>query len=217
MAEREAAHAEARLNYTYRQTVQVQDFSRRGRPGGLYEEVRDIVFSPEAGRGERFVKGPFNSLKFLKLTDEDFEDIREVQPFLFTADQLWAYETRYRGVDVIEGVGYYLLEVRPRQVFHGLRYFDGMLWIDPDDLSVARSAGKAVPSIVGSESENVFPSFTTIRQKIDGEHWFPVHTHADDLLPFRTGPVRMRMTIKYSDYRRFEVESTVTFEETPRR
>ena len=39
-----------------------------------------------------------------------------------------------------------------------------------------------------------------------------IHTHADDILPFRTGPLRMRMTIRYSDYQRFTAESSIIFE-----
>jgi hypothetical protein len=215
VAANEAVNAEARENYTYRQSIQVNDFNRTGKRGGLYEEIRDVTFSPDGGRAEEFLKGPFNTLKYLKMTEEDFLDIRDVQPFLFTTDQLWIYETRYRGIDIIDGVEYYALEVKPRQVFHGLRYFEGMFWIDTVDLSVARSEGRAVPSIVKSDSENIFPHFTTIRQKVDDKYWFPTHTDVDDVLPFRTGPVRIRMTIKYSNYRRFAAESTIQFEQGP--
>ena len=196
VAARETASAAARLNYTYRQEVRVEEYDRKGRRGGYYREVRDIIFSPETGRAEQFLKGPIDRLRLLKLTDEDFGDIRDIQPFLFTSDQLWGYETRYRGREVIDGRSYYVLDVRPRQVFHGQRYFEGMLWIDPEDLAVARSEGKAVPSVFKGGSENLFPGFTTIREKVDGKHWFPIHTHADDVLPFRNGPLRIRMTIR---------------------
>ena len=54
--------------------------------------------------------------------------------------------------------------------------------------------------------ENLFPAFTTLREKI-GEHWFPLSTHADDTLDFSTGPIRIKMTIRYRDYKRFGAES----------
>lgn len=213
VAERETANAKARLNYTYRQSVVIEDFDKRGRKGGVYQEVRDIIFSPETGRSEKFLKGPHSSLKFLRLTDEDFRDIREVQPFLFTKDQLWAYETKYRGEDVVDGEACYVLEVRPRQVFQGQRLFQGTFWIHQKDLAVVRSFGQAVPPVFRNGSENLFPAFTTIREKVDGKHWFPVHTHADDMLPFKTGLQRIRMTIKYSNYKRFAAESSIQFGE----
>ena len=31
-----------------------------------------------------------------------------------------------------------------------------------------------------TKAENLFPRFTTIRKPVDGKHWFPVYTYADD-------------------------------------
>lgn len=199
------------MNYTYRQKVFVEEFNEKGLRSGHYEEVRDITFSPEAGRTEQFSGKPVARLQRLQLTDEDFRDIREVQPFLFTSDLLWAYETRFHGDELVDGVSCFVLQVRPRQTFVGQRLFDGTIWIDKKDLAVVRTEGKAVPSIFSKGSENLFPRFTTVRIKVDGKHWFPVYTLADDVLPFRTGPLRIRMRIEYSNYKRFAVDSTVTF------
>ncbi len=215
VAAREAAGAAARLNYSYRQEVELVEYDSRGKPGGQYREIRDVIFSPETGRSEVIVKGPADTLRFLRLTAEDFDDIREVQPFLFTEESLWAYETRYRGTEAIEGKPYYLLAVRPRQVLRGMRYFDGLLWVDPATLGVARTEGQAVPPVYTGGEENIFPRFTTIRRLVDGRHWFPVHTHADDVLPFRSGPRRIRLTIRYADYRRFAADSTIQFGRQP--
>jgi hypothetical protein len=64
---------------------------------------------------------------------------------------------------------------------------------------------------LSTKSENLFPRFTTVRQRIDGQHWFPVATIGDDTLPFRTGPIHMKLSIRYSDYKRFSAESNITF------
>ena len=74
-----------------------------------------------------------------------------------------------------------------------------------------RLEGQAVPQIRTTRSENLFPRFTTIRKPVDGKHWFAVYTWADDTLAFRTGPQRIGLKIRYSDYKRFGAESTVTF------
>jgi len=50
-----------------------------------------------------------------------------------------------------------------------------------------------------------------VRRPIDGKHWFPVYTHADDMLPFRTGAQRIRLMIRYSEYKRFGAESKIEF------
>lgn len=211
VAEREALSAAERANYTYRQTVVIEEVDDRGGQTGSYREVREVIFSPEGERTERLSGRPSENLKRLKLTEEDFRDIRDIQPFLFTPDQVWAYETRFKGEENLDGVDCWLLQVRPRQILQGQRLFDGMFWVDKRDYSIVRSEGKAVPQIYSSkaERENLFPHFTTLRERV-GDHWFPARTFADDTLPFRSGPIRIRLTVRYANYQRFSAESKIT-------
>ncbi len=217
LARRVAARATetraARDHYTYRQTVLVEELSPSGARAGEYREVREVVFSPGGERSEKLVGKPLETLKRLKLTEEDFHDIREVQPFLFDKEQLWAYETKSKGEENVDGIDCYVLDVRPRQILAGQRLFDGTLWVNQKDYSIVRTNGKAVPETRSmTKEENVFPRFTTIWEPVGGEYWFPVHTYADDVLDFRVGPQRIRLTIRYSDYKRFGAESTIQFE-----
>ena len=207
VAHRESETEAERNEYTYRQTVSVEELDNRGGARGAYKEVRDVIFSPEHERTERMLGRPDNSLKALKLTEEDFRDIRDIQPFVLTEERLWSYETRFRGEESMDGVDCWVLEARPRQILQGQRFFDGLLWIDKKTYNVVRMEGKAVPEIVSTKSENLFPRFTTIRKPVDGAHWFPVYTYADDSLPFRSGPQRIRLKIAYSEYQRFGAES----------
>lgn len=210
VAAREAAAQKAREQYTYRQTVLIEEMSPKGGKAGEYREVREVIFSPAGERTERMVGKPWSHLARLRLTDEDFRDIRDVQPFLFTTELVWLYETRQRGEEVADGVDCWLLEVKPRQVHQGQRLFEGIFWVDKRDYSVVKTEGVAVPQIFNRKEENLFPRFTTFREKI-GEFWFPVHTHSNDELPFSSGPIRQRMTIRYEQYQRFGAESVVTF------
>jgi hypothetical protein len=90
--------------------------------------------------------------------------------------------------------------------------FDGLLWVKKDDYSIVRTEGQAVPQIRSTKQENLFPRFTTIRHPVDGHHWFPAYTYADDTLQFRTGPQRIRLMIRYSQYKKFGADSSITFE-----
>jgi hypothetical protein len=210
VAKREAETEAMRANYMYRQTVVLEDFDQRGLQGGEYREVRDIIFSPAGDRTEKMIGKASDTLKHMKLTDEDFRDLREVQPFLFTPDELWAYETKYRGEETIDDVPCWVLGVHPRQILDGQRLFDGIFWVDQRDFSIVRSAGQAVPQILSTkaEKENLFPHFTTVRAKV-GDYWFPIHTHANDTLPFMSGPQRIKLTVRYTDYKKFEAESKI--------
>ena len=213
VAQRELETERERQNYTYRQTVVIEELDAHGMHAGEYREVRDIVFSPQMERTEQLIGSPFRSLKRLVLTEEDFRDLREVQPALFTPDQLWIYETRFRGEEKAGDFDCWVLQLRPRQILAGQRLFDGLFWVNKKDCSIVKSEGQAVPEIRRTKSENLFPRFTTLRSPVDGKHWFPLHTYGDDSLEFRTGPQRIRLTILYANYRRFSAESTIRFQE----
>lgn len=212
VAFKETESQEARSNYAYRQVVKVEEIDEKGMKRGEYQETRDVIFSPDGERTEQVIGKPRKKLDRLVLSEEDFRDMREVQPFLFTKDQLWLYETRYKGEETIGGIRCYVLEVKPRQLLQGQRLFEGLFWVDQADFSIVQSEGRAVPQIIKADSENLFPRFTTIRKKI-GDYWFPEFTLADDTLPFSSGPIRMRMEISYSDYKRFGTESEIRFGE----
>jgi hypothetical protein len=212
VAARESETEAARNQYTYRQSVVIEELSAHGARLGEYREVRDIIFSPEHERTERMAGRPLLNLKRLVLTPEDFRDIREIQPLVLTTELLHLYETKFRGEEKMDGVDCWVLEVRPRQILSGQRLFEGLLWVARNDYSIVRTEGQAVPQIRSMKSENLFPRFTTIRRPVDGAHWFPVRTYADDTLQFRTGPQRIRLNIRYSDYKRFGAESSIQYE-----
>ena len=216
LAKRVAARAtETRTaleQYTYRQSVTVVELSPAGAQTGQYREVREVVFSPGGERSERLVGKPLDRLVRLKLTEQDFQDIREVQPFLFSTDQLWAYQTRFKGEETVDGVECWVLQARPRQILAGQRLFDGLLWASKEDFSIVQTMGKAVPDIRSMKNENLFPRFTTLWEPVEGGFRFPVHTYSDDTLDFRTGPLRTRMDIRYTEYKRFEANSAIRYE-----
>ena len=218
LAKRVAARAtETRTaldRYTYRQSVTVVELSAMGAQTGEYREVREVVFSPGGERSEKVAGKPLNRLVRLKLTEEDFRDIREVQPFLFSTEQLWAYETRFKGEETVDGVDCWVLQVRPRQILAGQRLFDGLLWASKDDYSIVQTMGKAVPDLRSMKDENLFPHFTTLWKPVEGGFRFPVHTYADDTLDFRTGPLRTRMDIRYAEYKRFGASSAIRYEKS---
>lgn len=213
VARNETLIHELRDQYTFRQDFRFEELSASGQRTGLYQEVRDIVFSPARERSEALLSLPTNTLTRIRLTEEDFHDIREIQNFLFTEEVIWLYRIRPRGAEVIDGEDCWVLDVSPRTELQGMRFFEGLLWVSKKDEEIVRASGKAVPEIRTSTSENLFPHFTTQREKIDG-HWMPALTFADDELPFRSGRQRVRFTIEYTNYRRFGAETRIEFGET---
>ena len=214
IAEQESKNSLARNDYTYRQTVTVQEFDVQGRVTGEYSEIRDITFTDSKGRTEQVIQPGKSTLTKIRLTKEDYNDIRNIEPLLLTMDKVPLYEGRYQGEETIEGMPCFVEHLRPKQILVGQRFFEGVIWVRESDLSVVRSEGQAVPQIETTKEQNLTPHFTTIRREIDGKWMFPVETYSDDTLYFRDWPQRIKTIINYKNYKRFDAESTITFSDT---
>jgi hypothetical protein len=112
-AHRETETEAERNQYMYRQTVTIEELDEHGSMRGDYHEVRDVIFSPTRERTEETIGKPRNGLKNLILTDEDFRDIRDIQPLVLTDDRLWYYETKFKGEENVDDVDCWVLQVRP--------------------------------------------------------------------------------------------------------
>jgi hypothetical protein len=203
-AEREAEFRKERDNYTYTQTFVIQtidDYS--GQPDGEYRMTSDILFTPEGKRYEHVTDAPAPTLQRITMSQQDFDDLEHVQPFVLTTDELPKYDVKYVGQQQLDDLNTYVFDVGPKKIEKNQRYFQGRIWVDQKDLAIVKTDGKAVPDIKKRGQENVFPRFETFRENIEGHFWFPTYTHSEDTLQFSGGGVRIRMTVRYENYKRF--------------
>jgi hypothetical protein len=199
-AQHESDFKLARDNYTYSQEVLVEDVAPNP---GEYRLESEIVFTPQGKRYEQIKYAPQPSLHDFTLSPEDMKDLENIQPFVLTSEDLSKYDTQFAGTEKLDELNTYKFCVGPKRIEKNQRYFQGTIWVDGRDLAVVKTDGKAVPDILKGDNQNIFPRFVTYRENIEGTFWFPTYTHADDILHFRTGDVRMRMTVRYKNYKRF--------------
>jgi hypothetical protein len=204
-AAREQEFKEERDNFTYVQDFTIQTISDSGRPDGEYRMTSDITFTPDGKRYEQVTYAPESTLERILLSKQDMDDLRDVQPFVLTTSELPKYDVTYVGREKVDEISAYVFDVGPKRLEKNQRYFQGRIWVDDNDMEIVKTYGKAVPDIRKGSNENVFPRFETYRENIEGNYWFPTYTHADDVLHFRTEDVRIRMTVRYTDYKRFRV------------
>jgi hypothetical protein len=209
-AQREKEFRIARANYVYRQDVKVQELNANDRVLGEYHVVSDITFDASGKRTERIVFAPQNTLQRIGITPQDLQDIRDIQPFVLTSDDIGKYKLTYAGKETIDEIDCYAFDVEPKTLAKGERYFQGRIWVDAQDLQIVKTYGKAVPDIREKGNENLFPRFETYREQID-EYWFPTYTRAVDTLKFSSGSQRIRQIIKYEKYKKFEADVKLTF------
>jgi hypothetical protein len=210
-AAKEAEFQRARENYTYRQTARIQEFDESGRALGRWEVVADIIFSPEGKRTERVVRAPVPTLQRIILTPEDEQDLRNVQPFVLTTNEIAKYYIRYLGKETLDEIPCYAFAVKPKKMERGQRYFEGIVWVDDRDLQIVKSYGRGV-GLLKKGSDNQFPKFETYREQIDGKYWFPTYTIANDTLNFQTGPQPIRMSVRYEDYKQFKSDVIIKYD-----
>ena len=209
-SEKEKQFRIARGAYTYRQDVKVQELNANDRVLGEYRSVSDIIFDSSGKRTERIVYAPADTLKGFTLSREDLQDLREIQPFVLTSDEINKYKLNYLGKELIDDIDCFAFDVEPKVLEKGQRYFQGRIWVDDRDLQIVKTYGKAVPDIRKGNNENLFPRFETYREQID-QYWFPTYTRANDTLQFSSGAKRMRMIVKYEKYKKFEADVKLTF------
>jgi len=212
-AQHEAEFRAERDNFTYSQTFLMQTINDSGEPDGEYRMDSDVSFTPSGQRYETVTYAPQPTLQRIMLTQQDFDDLKNIQPFVLTTTELPKYNITYVGREQVDDIGAYVLDVAPKAIEKGQRYFQGRVWVDDKELEIIKTDGKAVPDIIKGKNENVFPRFETYRENIEGHFWFPTYTHADDNLHFKSGDVHIRMTIRYTDYKRFR--STIRLLPTP--
>jgi len=212
-AEKETEFAKARELYTYRQDVKVQTLDGET-ADGEYREVFDVIFDDKGKRIENVVFAPQSSLSKIYMSQEDFDDIRHRLPFVLTTEELPEYNILYVGQQQEDELHCYVFDIAPKRIEGKKRYFQGRVWVDDHDFQIVKTYGKTVPDIRSKhgDEENLFPKFTTWRQRIDGQYWFPIFTRADDELHFKMEDVHIREIVKYQDYKRFGAKSTILFE-----
>lgn len=210
-AAKESEFARARSSYTYRQTARLQELDGgSGRPGGRWELVSDIIFTPEGKRSERVVRAPVSSLRNIIMTPEDEQDMRDVQPFVLTSEEVNNYHVRYLGRQTLDEISCYVFAVKPKKLEQGRRYFSGQIWVDDEDLQIVKSYGRAT-GLLKKNSNQQFPKFETYREQIDGKYWFPTYTIAVDTLHFDSGSIPIRQTVRYEDYKQFKSDVNIKF------
>ena len=209
-AAKEAEFRKARENYTYKQSVKMEELDGAGNVQGKWEIVSDIIFGPNRQREEKVTYAPMNTLHNLTLTPQDVQDLENVQPFVLTTDDIPKYDISYIGKEKLDEIDCYKFSVKPKTMLKGQRYFEGDIWVDDHDLQIVKTFGKGVGLLKRGE-DNQFPRFETYREQIDGKYWFPTYTRANDTLHFKDSSQRIRMVVKYENYKRFGADTTVTF------
>ncbi|MFY9553245.1 MAG: hypothetical protein WAV47_00855 [Blastocatellia bacterium] len=208
-AEAESENSIARNNYAFTQDFDLITIGEGGSATGRFHRVSDIVLDDRGNRIEKITFFPPSTLVALTITNEDMQDLSGVQPFALTAEDLPKYQVDYVGKEKLDELNTYVFDVKPKAMRKGERYLEGRIWVDDQDLQIVKVKGQAVPEV----GDQKFPHFESYRENIDGRYWFPTYVYADDVLEFKkASAVHLRMTVRYTNYKKFSGRIRLTDE-----
>lgn len=202
-AEKEERYVEARTHFWNRKTIRLQEMGSDGKVEGQMEITTEPATTADGKTYNKILGQPVSTLKSLRLTPEDVESLALIMAYPVTTSLRDKYELRYAGKEQVDEISCYVFQVRPKAVERGRPYFDGIIWVDDKYLEVVKTYGKWVTDLGPVHSPTLpFTMFETYRENMEGRYWFPNYARSDDTLHFHSGDVPIRLTIKWTDYRR---------------
>lgn len=188
--------------YAFKRDVVLQTIGPNGEVTGEYIRNSLFVLDDRGARVERVLYHPKSSIKEMKITKEDIQDLAGAQLFGLDISESNSYQITYAGRVNLEGLETFVLDVQPARAPdpHKMkdRFFSGRIWIDPATLQIKKIRGVTLPA-----GKQRFPVFETYREKSISELLFPTRTYADDVLHFPGLDVHYRIQVRYYDFKRF--------------
>jgi hypothetical protein len=217
-AAKESEFRQAMGQYTYTRSVKIETLNDDNQPDGAYQQVTDISYDGKNAKLEHVTFAPANTLERLIMTPADMSDIEHRLPFVLTTEDLPLYNITYVGRQKVDDLDNYVFDVAPKRIEKGQRYIQGRIWVEQRDLQIVVVNAKNVPDDLRPGHEDLSLPFTTYREQVDGQFWFPVYSKADGVLHFSGGKgymsedVHLRSIVKYSNYKRFGTSIKITFQ-----
>jgi hypothetical protein len=199
--------------YAFNRSATVQTIGMGGQVTGTFRKDSFITFNQAGERFEKLLFAPVSTVTEITITAADLENMGGIDTFAIEPKDIPKYNFTYLGKEKIDELSLYVFEVSPKVIPNWKKtdekLFSGRIWVDDQDLMIVKSKGKAVP-----EGKERFATMETWRENIDGKYWFPSFTSSDDELVFDTGQVvKMRIRVKYSNYRVGKTDVTIVAEE----
>ncbi|MGH9948425.1 MAG: hypothetical protein ACRD6X_14700 [Pyrinomonadaceae bacterium] len=210
----EGRFREALNVYAFDRSATIGTIGLGGQITGVYRRDSFLTFNNDGQRFEKITFFPVSTLTEIDVTLEDIEDLGGVNPFALEPRNVTHYKFTYLGKEKIDELNLHVFDVEPKVVpdpkKSKLRLFNGRVWVDDRDLMIVKSKGKAVPE----DKNNKYPTVETWRENVDGKYWFPSFSTSDDELVFDNGNVvKMKVRVKYTNYRVGRTDVTIVGEE----
>jgi hypothetical protein len=199
--------------YAFNRYATMQTVGLGGNITGTYKRDSYLTFNEAGERFEKILFAPVSTMTEITITVADIDNLGGIDPFAIEPKMANQYNFTYLGKEKIDELNLHVFEVGPKVMpdpKKGIaKFFQGKIWVDDEDLMIVKSKGKAVP-----EGKERFATMETFRENVDGKYWFPSFSTSDDELVFEKGQaVKMRIRVRYKDYKLGRTDVKIVGEE----
>jgi hypothetical protein len=203
-AQKEDEYLAARPQFAYRKSIRIQEFAPNGAPTGEYTATYDALRTADGKTYEKAVSAPQSTLEALQFEPDDVQLLFRLPPFPLTTAQLSKYVLQFLGTEKVDEVDCYIFQANPKALERQHSYFDGVIWVDQKYLEVVKTYGKWITDLGEVHPPTLpFSMFETYRENVDGKYWFPNYSRSDATVKLNDRDVPVRVTIKWSNFKRF--------------
>lgn len=201
-AAKESEYAAAHGLYRYRLTVRVQELGEENRVLGEFEQVGDVDFDPSGRRRMHLVENPRSDLLYLNIPRVELSDLEFVPLFVAPPADIPKYDITYVDRERVGEVDTYLFRLQPKEVVRlPEELFEGVVDVDVEHLDIVRALGRLLPVRGGGVFGDYFKTVELFREPVDG-YLFTTFVRAEDVFSARGETVRIRLTLRFSNYTR---------------
>ncbi len=205
----EAETRDALNQHTFKRDVVLQTIGPNGAVTGEYIRNSQFLFDDRGNRIERVIYHPSSTIRELRVTKEDIQDLAGAQLLGVDIAETGKYRLNYLGTELVDSRTAFVIDVAssttPDPQNMKARFFVGRVWVDTNTFRVIKVKG-----IVEPQGKQRFPIFETWRGAVTDALVFPNLTTADQILRFPNRDVHYRINVKYYNYKRFASKVTVT-------
>jgi len=187
---KEAAFAKALGNFGYTTEASVQTLSGDS-VDGEFRQVSTLGFDANGPRRE--VTDSLNTLQRIKFAERDLDALRDA--FTLTGDRIATGDIVYSGRQRIDPFNASLFDVLPRDPSAEPRGFVGRVWVRAREDAIMRLCGRSALTPIAPLR------FEVVRTLVAEQYWFPMLIRADEEAKIDDDRVRVRVTVKYSNYK----------------
>lgn len=187
-------------NYDFTKTIRVEELSDSG--GKLTATGLEYT-RPDGKRFWRVTQPLVSTLKVEKYSLEDVNTMASVPLFFLTSDQIANYDFLYAGQQKLDELNTYAFQVKPKVLSRSRLLFQGIIFVDDQDLAIVETYGKFVSELSGGGAQLPFSLFEVYRENFQNKYWLPTYVSSDDYIKDPDGgdPLHLRMVIRSTDFK----------------